>query len=125
MLVVHNSVQTSNSGQITITSTGSLQLHIEEGDGHGLMLQGAGIVNESRIPQNLSVSIGANYAGIPTSSIDVENDFYGTIYLPNDTMNVPATPIFSVRSSRRTLLFSAILRRCITMWHSSKQILRD
>lgn len=88
VLVVSNSVQTSDTGKITISGTGSLELQIDENDGQGLVLQGSGIVNQTGSPQKLSVVVGGNYAGNPTSSIDVTNDFYGSIYLPRDAISI-------------------------------------
>ncbi len=88
ILKVANSVQTSGTGKITVTGAGSLELQIDENDGQGLVLQGAGIVNETQLPRNVSVIVGGNYTGTPTSSIDVTNNFYGTVYLPNDTLTV-------------------------------------
>jgi hypothetical protein len=88
VLVVSNSVQTSGLGQITIGPSASLVLQIQESDGQGLVLQGSGIVNQTLSPKKLSVIVGGNYAGNPTSSIDVTNPFYGTIYLPRDAVTV-------------------------------------
>ena len=94
VLIVTNSVRTSDTGRITIGPGGSLQLQIEETNGQGLVLQGAGIVNQSNLPQNLSVFVGGHYTGHPTSTIDADNDFYGTIYLPNDDITVWNTNIY-------------------------------
>jgi hypothetical protein len=92
VLKVSNSVQTSGSGRIYVDTGGSLQLLIDEDDGHGLTLQGAGIVNSSRQPKNVSVLVGRNYSGNSSSLIDVTSDFYGSIYLPNDSLTVANSP---------------------------------
>jgi hypothetical protein len=104
VLVVSNSVQTSGLGQITIRGAGSLELQIGENDGHGLVLQGAGIVNETALPQNLSVIVGGSYAGNPTSSIDVMNDFYGSIYLPHDAITI----------ANNTTIFGALIANTVS-----------
>ena len=104
VLKVFNSVQTSGTGQITVKGGGSLELQIDENDGQGLVLQGAGIVNESGLSQNLSVIVGGSYSGNPSSSIDVGNDFYGTIYLPNDALTV----------ANNTNIFGALIAKDIT-----------
>jgi hypothetical protein len=92
---VSNSVQTSGSGRIFIDTGGSLQLQVDENDGHGLNLQGAGIVNPSRLPKNVSVLVGRSYSGSSSSIIDTTSEFYGSIYLPNDTLSVASnSPIY-------------------------------
>ena len=109
VLVVSNSVQTSGLGQITIRGAGSLELQIEENDGYGLVLQGAGIVNETALPQNLSVIVGGSYGGNPTSSIDVTNDFYGSIYLPHDAVTI----------GNNTTIFGALIAKTISFTGAS------
>ena len=104
VLVVSNSVQTSGLGQITIRGAGSLELQIQENDGHGLILQGVGIVNETELPQRLSVIVGGSYVGNPTSSIDVTNNFYGSIYLPRDAMTI----------ANSTTIFGALIAKTVS-----------
>lgn len=104
VLVVTNSVQTSGLGQITIQSGGSLVLQIDENDGQGLNLQGSGIVNQTQLPQNLSVIVGGNYTGNPVSNIDVSNNFYGSIYLPKDDLSV----------SNNTNIYGAVIAKNVT-----------
>jgi len=103
---VNNSVRTSGTGQIVIQNSGSLLLQINEGDGQGLNLQGAGIVNQTGSAQNLSVLLGGNYADIdtPTSSLDLTMPFYGSIYLPKDNITV----------SHNSEIFGAMIGRQIT-----------
>lgn len=113
VLKVTNAVQTSGTGQIVITNSGSLLLQIDEGGGQGLNLQGAGIINQTRVPRNLSVVLGGNYLGpTPTSVIDVSNDFYGSIYLPNDVISVGSN----------STIFGALVARNITFTGAAPRI---
>lgn len=114
-LKVTNSVRTSGSGSIVITSGSSLQLQIDESDGFGLVLQGSGIVNQTRQPRNLSVLVGGNYPGNPTSSINVTNDFYGSIYLPRDDVTVASN----------APIFGAVIAKSITFTASTPQFHYD
>ena len=115
MLKVSNSVRTSGSGSIVITNTGSLELQIDENDGFGLVLDGAGIVNQSRLPRNLSVLIGGNYLGNPISSINVTNDFYGSIYLPRDDLTIASN----------SPIFGALIAKSVTFTASAPQFHYD
>jgi hypothetical protein len=88
VLVVNNSVQTSGSAEIRIKSTGSLQIQLNENSGTGLNLQGDGILNQTSDPQKLIVQIGQGATLPSTSVINTTQPFYGTLYLPNDTISV-------------------------------------
>ena len=88
VLVVNYWVETSASAQIHITSTGSLQIQINEGNGYGLYLQGGGIVNDTLDPQKLTVQIGSSASAASASVFNTAQPFYGAIYLPNDTVSV-------------------------------------
>ena len=88
VLKVRYWVQTAGSAKIRVTSTGSLQLQIDENNGYGLYLQGGGIVNDTMQPQKVSVLVGRSYSGTALSTINTSTPFYGTLYLPNDTVTV-------------------------------------
>ena len=98
VLKVYNSVKTWGSGKITVASTGSLELQIDEHDGQGLVLQGSGgIDNQTYLPQNVSVVFGGiSYPNPAASTVDVTTDFYGSIYMPNDTLSVGDSSIYGV-----------------------------
>lgn len=104
VLKVHNSVRTTGTGRIVVAGAGTLELQIDEYDGYGLNLQGAGIDNQTLLPRNVSILVGRSYSGNAISNIDVDTStytdilhpfydsvskaFYGSIYLPNDTISV-------------------------------------
>ena len=88
VLKVRYWVQTAGSAQIHITSGGSLQLQIDENNGYGIYLQGGGIVNDTLQAQKVSVLVGRSYSGASASVITTTTPFYGSMYLPNDTVNV-------------------------------------
>jgi len=106
VLKVRNSVHTSDTGQIVVTNTGSLQMQIDEQDGSGLDLQGGGIVNQSGLPQNVSIIVGRMYSGDSNSAIGTPEAFYGSIYLPNDSLNITGDLTFFGAVVAKNVTFS-------------------
>jgi hypothetical protein len=88
VLKVRYWVQTAGSAHIRIAAGGSLQLQIDESNGYGLYLQGGGIVNDTLQPEKLSVLVGRSYSGTSSSVFTSTTPFYGSLYLPNDTVSV-------------------------------------
>ena len=108
VLKVTNSVRTTGSGRIFIddSTNASLELQIDENDGHGLILQGDGIVNPSGQAQKVSILVGRNYTGDAASSIDMAGNFYGSIYLPNDTLTVANNPAMYGAMVAKNIMFT-------------------
>jgi hypothetical protein len=111
VLKITNSVHTSGSGQIVINSGGSLLMQIDEHDGQGLYLSGAGIDNRTGSASRLSIVVGSGYAGTnpPTSVLDLapvdyHTNFFGTIYLPSDAITIASD----------TVIFGALVGKNIT-----------
>lgn len=91
ILKVRYWVQTTGSGQIRVAPNGSLQIQIDENNGYGLYLQGGGISNETNDPQKLIVQVGRSYSGASQSLINTTQAFYGSLYLPNDTVSISSS----------------------------------
>ena len=92
VLVVTDRLRTRESGGITVSSGASLQVFIadsNQGDSRRqLDLQGAGIINVSQSPQNVSiVGLGHSDSGA-SSRLAQTNPFFGTVYLPNDNVDI-------------------------------------
>ena len=121
VLVVYNSVRTSDTGKITVADGASLQIQIGENDSHGLVLEGAGIVNVSQSPKKLSISTSGTFTGSPTSLIDVSNNFYGTIYLPKDDVTIGN----SILSSPDTNIYGALVSKSVRFLGTSPSVHYD
>ena len=142
VLKVTNYVYIGSGSKIHVTTTGSLQLQIDStcyslvpdaalqsatkktvNTTHlpqGLYLVGGGIVNDTAKPQNVSITVGSSI--VPGTSphsysyIDTSQDFYGTVFLPNDAIDVP---------SNNFTLYGAMVAKNITFTGTSPQIHYD
>jgi hypothetical protein len=91
VLVVTDRLRTRDSGGINVLSGASLQVFIENNTNQydsrrQLDLQGAGIINASQSPQNVSI-VGLGHSDA-NSRLAQANPFFGTVYLPNDNLDV-------------------------------------
>jgi hypothetical protein len=81
---------------------------------------GGGIVNDTKVPKNVSVLIGGNI--VPGSAprsysyIDTTVPFYGTIYLPNDLIHIAGNDF---------TMFGAMVGKNITISGSNPAIHYD
>ncbi len=92
VLKVYDSVHISGTGQIVVANGGSLVLQIERAFGQGLDLQGAGIDNQTLLPQNVSIVGSGNSAAASVSTINTDQPLYGSVYLPGDTLSMTGNP---------------------------------
>lgn len=109
VLKVTNYVYLGLGSQIHVTTNGSLQLQIDATNysadpdtaggvansthlNQGLYLVGGSITNDWKLPQKVTVQVGGTINTDPTahsySYLDTSSPFYGSIYLPNDTIDV-------------------------------------
>lgn len=107
VIKVTNSVYITDGSQIHVKPNGSLLLQIGEADNNGLSMDnGGGIVNDSRDPGKVSVVVGSLNGPSSTSSINTSIPFYGSIYLPNDTVNI---------SSNNFTLYGALVAKTVNV----------
>ena len=102
-LNISGNLTVSASGCIYLTANGSLDIHL----GGDLALDGAGIVNTTKLPRKLAI-IAKSDNDRDTLEIGTTMPFYGVIYLPNNTLTVNNNGTF----------FGAIVGKSVIFNHS-------
>ncbi|MDB6170589.1 MAG: hypothetical protein JWM88_3453 [Verrucomicrobia bacterium] len=92
VLVVSDYVKLGGNSKIQVASGASLQLYVETNPSSShrqLDIGGNGIINVSQLPQNVSiVGLGTRTTSGLNSQITTDVAFYGSIYLPNDNIDI-------------------------------------